>query len=195
MIWHFMDELRELVSQFPDTTKCAFCTYTNPKIEKLAKHVGLGHSELDNLLQDHDLMSEKQKVAAMKQKKTILSHNYPQQLIVAPPTMNNSRGYNEDETEICPICDITLQDNECYGDHVAGEHFMDELLEYVSTFDDTAQCPLCPFNSQELEVLGKHLAIDHAKLDDLLADESLIQSKRMMAANPDYGDNLIPSYC
>ena len=195
VIWHFMDELRELVSQFPDTTKCAFCTYTNPKIEKLAKHVGLGHSELDNLLQDHDLMSEKQKIAAMKQKKTILSQNYPQQLIVAPPTMNNSRGYNEDETEICPICDITLQDNECYGDHVAGEHFMDELLEYVSTFDDTAQCPLCPFNSEELEILGKHLAIDHAKLDDLLADESLIQSKRMMAANPDYGDNLIPSYC
>ena len=141
-----MDELRELVSQFPDATKCAFCTYTNPKIEKLAKHVGLGHSELDNLLQDHDLMSEKQKIAAMKQKKTILSHSYPQQMIVAPPTMNNSRGYNEDETEICPICDITLQDNECYGDHVAGEHFMDELLEYVSTFDDTAQCPLCPFN-------------------------------------------------
>ena len=73
---------------------------------------------------------------------------------------------------------------------------MDELLEYVSTFDDTTQCPLCPFISDELEVLGKHLAIDHSKLDDLLADEALIISKRVMASmNTRYSSNVISNYC
>ena len=72
---------------------------------------------------------------------------------------------------------------------------MDELLEYVSTFDDTSQCPLCSFNSDELEVLGKHLAIDHSKLDDLLADEALINSKRLMATGDNYANDMITRYC
>ena len=191
-----MDDLREIVSNFPDPTNCAFCEYTNPKLEKMAKHVALGHSKLDELLQDEDLVREKQKIAAMKPKK-IVSNHYQQQIIVPPPTVTNTQGngFGLSQNEICPICDLSLQDNECYGDHVAGEHFMDELLEYVSTFDDTSQCPLCSFNSDELEVLGKHLAIDHSKLDDLLADEALIMSKRMMASGDNFTNNMITNYC
>ena len=193
VIWHFMDDLRDMVSSFPDPTNCAFCQYTNPKLEKMAKHVALGHSKLDELLQDQDLVSEKQKIAAMKPKK-MLSQHYSQQIIVPPPS-NTGNGFNL-QNEVCPICNVTLEDNECYGDHVAGEHFMDELLEYVSTFDDTTQCPLCPFNSEELEVLGKHLAIDHSKLDDLLADEALINSKRVMASvNINFAESMISNYC
>ena len=196
VIWHFMDDLREMVSNFPDPTHCAFCQYTNPKLEKMAKHVALGHSKLDELLQDQDLVSEKQKIAAMKPKKMVAQH-YQQQIIVPPPTVTSIQGSGNGlgQNEICPICDLELQDNECYGDHVAGEHFMDELLEYVSTFDDTSQCPLCSFNSDELEVLGKHLAIDHSKLDDLLADEALINSKRLMATGDNYANDMITRYC
>ena len=186
-----MDDLRDMVSGFPDPTNCAFCPYTNPKLEKMAKHVALGHSKLDELLQDQDLVYEKQRIAAMKPKKISSQHYSPQQIIVPAPSSNlriSNDGVNQND--VCPICDVGMEDNECYGDHVAGEHFMDELLEYVSTFDDTSQCPLCPFNSDELEVLGKHLAIDHSKLDDLLADEALINSKRVMTMN-----NMINTYC
>ena len=179
-----MDDLREMVSSFPDPTNCSFCQYTNPKLEKMAKHVALGHSKLDELLQDEDLVIEKQKIAALKPKKFFPQTQH--QIIVPPPNLNDTGNSNE----MCPICNVFLEDSECYGDHVAGEHFMDELLEYVSTFDDTTQCTLCPFNSDELEVLGKHLAIDHSKLDELLADETLIASKRVMASvNARYGGN------
>lgn len=190
-----MDDLRDMVSSFPDPTNCAFCQYTNPKLEKMAKHVALGHSKLDELLQDEDLVNEKQKIAAMKPKKMFSQHHHQQIIVPPPPNAANTGSYNN-QNEICPICNATLEDTECYGDHVAGEHFMDELLEYVSTFDDTTQCPLCPFNSDELEVLGKHLAIDHSKLDDLLADEALITTKRVMASvNTKYGNNMISNYC
>ena len=125
-------------------------------------------------------MNEKQKIAALKLNKRIVSTQ--PHIIIPPPPNATRRTSSNNKNEICPICHVVLEDTECYGDHVAGEHFMDELLEYVSTFDDTSQCPLCPFNSDELEVLGKHLAIDHSKLEDLLADEALIASKRVIAS-------------
>lgn len=178
-----MDDLRELVSNFPDPTNCSFCQYTNPKLEKMAKHVALGHSKLDELLQDEDLLSEKQKIAALKPKKNS-QHGFL-------PSRNSIGGSDE---EICPICHAKFEDSFSFSDHVSGEHFMDELLEYVSTFDDTSQCPMCTFNSDELEVLGKHLAIDHSKVEELLADEALITSKKMMASiNVRYGGHNISS--
>ena len=50
VIWHFMDELKEMIHGFDDPNQCGFCEYTCTKMEKLAKHLALGHSKLDELL-------------------------------------------------------------------------------------------------------------------------------------------------
>jgi hypothetical protein len=49
--WHYMDELRAIVQQFPDPTQCTQCNYTADSSEKMVKHVALGHSMLDEFLQ------------------------------------------------------------------------------------------------------------------------------------------------
>ena len=45
----------------------------SPKIEKMAKHLALGHSKLDELLGDAELLARKQVIAANKPKKVSLS--------------------------------------------------------------------------------------------------------------------------
>ena len=42
VIWHFMEELREMVHQFSDPKICDFCPYTNGNPDKMAKHMALG---------------------------------------------------------------------------------------------------------------------------------------------------------
>ena len=64
--WHFMDELRDYVLSFPDTQSCNECTYKSDKLDNLAKHVALGHSKLDTLLKDEDLMAQKREIALTK---------------------------------------------------------------------------------------------------------------------------------
>ena len=69
VIWHYMDELKEIASVFPDPRQCGWCPYSNPKVEKMAKHLALGHSKLDELLGDQELLARKQIIAANKPQK------------------------------------------------------------------------------------------------------------------------------
>lgn len=60
---HFMDDLLELVAKnSPSPLKCHECNFTSDRPENVAKHVGLMHSRMDEMLQNEDLM--KQKIAA-----------------------------------------------------------------------------------------------------------------------------------
>ena len=58
VIWHFMEELREIVHTFPDPTRCDFCSYSNVNSDKVVKHIALGHSKLDEMLLDEELVQK-----------------------------------------------------------------------------------------------------------------------------------------
>lgn len=113
---HFTDELRELAMSFPDPQACVLCEYTTDKMENMLKHLALGHSKLDEFLQDEELVAFKRNKALNKPKKFQLG-----------PT--------------CPICDMANPLRE----HVA-RHFMDELTEYVQLkMPDQVSCTECNF--------------------------------------------------
>ena len=154
VIWHFMEELREMVQEFPDTTVCNFCPYTNPNPDKMAKHMALGHSKLDELLSNQDLVAVKQRKAMSK----------PKKLSIGPE---------------CPICGMRFTKSQ-NRDHVSW-HFMDELRDYVQTFADSQQCNQCEYRSDKVDNLVKHLALGHSKLDELLKNEELVAAKKEMA--------------
>ncbi len=154
VIWHFMDDLREIVSSFADQKICDFCGYQNPRPDKMAKHLALGHSKLDELLMNDELVQEKRDVALNKPKKMVLG---PQ----------------------CPICDMHFTKNQ-NRDHVAW-HFMDELRELVLAFDDPRRCNQCSYTSDKVDNLVKHIALGHSKLDELMQDEQLVLQKRQLA--------------
>ena len=154
VIWHFMEELREMVQEFPDTTVCNFCPYTNPNPDKMAKHMALGHSKLDELLSNQELVAVKQRKAMSK----------PKKLSIGPE---------------CPICGMRFTKSQ-NRDHVSW-HFMDELRDYVQTFADSQQCNQCEYRSDKVDNLVKHLALGHSKLDELLKNEELVAAKKEMA--------------
>ena len=154
VIWHFMEELREIVQEFPDPTICNYCPYTNPNPDKMAKHMALGHSKLDELLSDQDLVALKQQKAASK----------PKKLNIGPE---------------CPICGLQFTKSQ-NRDHVSW-HFMDELRDYVQTFPDPQQCNQCDYKSDKVDNLVKHLALGHSKLDELLMNEELVAAKKELA--------------
>ena len=62
---------------------CNECSYSSDKLDNLVKHVALGHSKLDELLLNEQLVNEKREQALNKPKKI---HIGPQ----------------------CPICDMKL---------------------------------------------------------------------------------------
>ena len=155
VIWHFMTELREMVAEFPDQTSCSYCQYTNPNPDKMAKHMALGHSKLDELLSDPELVAQKQQIASAK----------PKKINIGPE---------------CPICGMQFNKNQ-NRDHVAC-HFMEDLREYVQTFEDVQQCNQCEYRSERIDNLVKHLALGHSKLDELLMNEELVAAKKAAAA-------------
>lgn len=59
VIWHFMDDLRKMVAEFEDKRICDLCGYQNDRRDKMAKHMALGHSKLDELLMDKELVQQK----------------------------------------------------------------------------------------------------------------------------------------
>ena len=154
VIWHFMEELREIVQEFPDTTICPYCPYTNPNPDKMAKHMALGHSKLDELLSDNNLVAMKRQRALSK----------PKKLNIGPE---------------CPICGLQFTKSQ-NRDHVSW-HFMDELRDYVQTFQDPQQCNQCEYRSDKLDNLVKHLALGHSKLDELLMNQDLVFAKKELA--------------
>ncbi len=156
VIWHFMDELKDMVLLWPDPHICDICQYYNPRVDKMAKHLALGHSKLDELLRDDELVMAKKGQAK----------NKPKKLVMGPQ---------------CPICDVRFTKSQ-NRDHVAW-HFMDELREFVQTFPDPTSCPEtdCIYTTDKLDNLVKHMALGHSKLDELLQNEELVAVKRQIA--------------
>ena len=146
-----MDELRELVMTFPDPRFCNQCSYTTDKVDNLVKHIALGHSKLDELMQDEELVAQKRQLAMSKPKKVNLGPE-------------------------CPICGLKFQKAQ-NRDHVSW-HFRDELREVVYSFEDQTACNLCSYTTDKVDNLVKHLALGHGKLDELLMDAELVERKK-----------------
>lgn len=77
---------REFVQTFEDPHSCPDCPYTTDKLDNLVKHMALGHSKLDELLQNEELVKAK--------KALVLSR--PKKLQIGPA---------------CPICDMQVMVN------------------------------------------------------------------------------------
>ena len=60
---HFMSELMELVNELPKKSKCNQCDYSNSRNDYMAKHLGLYHCKLDELMQNTELVNEKKNKA------------------------------------------------------------------------------------------------------------------------------------
>ncbi len=101
---------------------CNECSYTSDKLDNLAKHVALGHSRLDTLLQDDDLVAQKREIVMNKPKKINIG-----------PT--------------CPVCDLTFTKSQ-NRDHVAW-HFMDEFREFVHSTGNEKACQLCYYTTEK----------------------------------------------
>ena len=56
---------------------CNECTYTSDKLDNLVKHVALGHSKLDELLSNDELVAQKREQALNKPKKIHIGPNCP----------------------------------------------------------------------------------------------------------------------
>merc|ERR1712223_1454567 len=140
-----------MVLSFQDTTMCNECPYSSDKLDNLVKHVALGHSKLDELLLNEQLVNEKRKQALNKPKKI---HIGPQ----------------------CPICDMKFTKAQ-NRDHVSW-HFIDELREFVHSTGSNKACQQCYYTTEKMDNLVKHYALGHSKLDELLLDEKLVTKKR-----------------
>ena len=94
--------------------RCDICTYINPNSDKVVKHIALGHSKLDEMLQDDELVQKKRALASLR----------PKRENIGPE---------------CPICNVRDPPRE----HVA-RHFGDELNELVMpnspTLKSAARC-------------------------------------------------------
>jgi len=151
--WHYMDELRDFVRSTGSEKACAICYYTTDKLDNLVKHYALGHSKLDELLQDEQLLQEKRAKAKKKPKRMTWGKE-------------------------CPICGQTGRDR----DHVA-RHFLNELLDVVAELPVRSQCNMCEYHNSNKEYMAKHIALFHCKLDELMQNEELVNSKKAKAAN------------
>lgn len=117
------------------------------------KHYALGHSKLDELLQDEELIAKKREIHQQK----------PKRLSLGPD---------------CVVCGVKGRDR----DHMA-RHYMTELMELVHALPRKNHCNLCDYKNQKQDYLAKHLALFHCKLDELLLDEDLLKDKRAKFAN------------
>lgn len=117
----------------------------------MAKHLALGHSKLDELLADKELVAKKRELVFNKPKKQSIGAS-------------------------CPVCDLQFNKGQ-NRDHVSW-HFMEELRDYVATFPSQKECKDCTYMTDKTDNLVKHVALGHCKLDDLLEDKELVESKR-----------------
>ena len=65
------------VQEFDDPNQCPQCPYAADTNEKMVKHVALGHSMLDALLQDENLLELKRVKAQSKPKKIAVGSTCP----------------------------------------------------------------------------------------------------------------------
>ena len=58
---------------------------------------------------------------------------------------------------------------------------MTELMEFVNELPNKKQCNQCSYKSNKREYMAKHIALFHCKLDELMANEELVQMKQKKA--------------
>ena len=90
IIWHFIHELRELVSQSCEESEdgsfeCNECSFIAEGMDSMAKHCALLHGKLEILLGDENLMAEKRRRCLSTQRK---------------------KSSKRISNELCPICDF-----------------------------------------------------------------------------------------
>ena len=161
--WHFMDELRDIVRTFTDQKQCPECMYINDKMDKMAKHIALGHSKMDEFLQNEQLVESKKDLALSKDKK----------IRIGPE---------------CPICSLKFtKDYAGNRQHVAC-HFMEELRSYVRSTGTEKSCSICLYTPDKAvsklskDNLVMHYALGHSKLDEFLQDGELVKYKKAIEA-------------
>ena len=94
----------------------------------------LGHSKLDELLTNEDLVAQKREQAFNKPKKIHIGPN-------------------------CPVCDMKFTKSQ-NRDHVSW-HFIDELRDYVHSTGRERECQLCSYTTEKMDNLVKHYALGH----------------------------------
>ena len=115
---HFNNELLDYVATLDDHLKCSLCTYQGEKPQNLAKHMGLVHNILDDLLLNSELVQKKRNEAMSKRKKISIGST-------------------------CPVCLQAIQKRDSRV-HVIW-HFMEELREMVQEFPEPTSCNYCPY--------------------------------------------------
>ena len=60
---------------------------------------------------------------------------------------------------------------------------MTELMEFVNELPNKKQCNQCSYKSNKREYMAKHIALFHCKLDELMANEELVQMKQKKATS------------
>ena len=147
-----MDELRDFVRSTGSEKNCQICWYTSDKLDNLVKHYALGHSKLDELLQDEELMNRKKEVEAKKPKRLSFGPN-------------------------CPICGQKGRDR----DHIA-RHFINELMEIVQMLPKKSKCNMCDYRNSRNDYMAKHIGLYHCKLDEFMQNTELVEQKKALAA-------------
>ena len=71
--------------------KCDFCTYMNVSSDKVVKHIALGHSKLDEMLQDEDLVQRKRALQSSKPKRENIGPSCPICEVRDPPREHVAR--------------------------------------------------------------------------------------------------------
>ena len=151
---HFNNELLDYVATLDDHLKCSLCTYQGEKPQNLAKHMGLVHNMLDDLLLNSELVQKKRNEAMTKPKKISIGST-------------------------CPVCLQAIQKRDSRV-HVIW-HFMEELREMVQEFPEPTSCNYCPYTNPNPDKMAKHMALGHSKLDELLSDKDLVALKQQIA--------------
>ena len=144
VIWHFMDDLREIVQRFEDPTKCDWCSYTNTSSDKVCKHIALGHSKLDEMLQDEDLLQRKRALASTKPKRENIGL-CPICDLRDPPREHVARHFGDELNELvvdlsesltCPECSYVGEKAKNLGLHIALVHGkLDEFMYFIYCCD------------------------------------------------------------
>ena len=87
--------------------------------------------------------------------------------------------FSQQQKPRCPVCDTVFANGD-NRDHVAW-HFLEELREFVASFDDPQSCYECEFMCDNVDKMILHVANEHNKLEALLQDQALVAHKRARA--------------
>ncbi len=112
-------------------------------LDNLVKHLALGHSKLDELLQNEELVAAKRAKAMSKPKKVSVGPSCP-----VCDTRDPTR-----YLIIFLFIDIATNSPSVSREHVS-RHFGDELMVYISEFEDPCACNECDYRGEKPKSLA-----------------------------------------